>query len=274
MFATVIVCLVCVVGADKSGEATIRPQSGKETTRVYRVLSVPEELRRQWRLAPFYQKYLDCQGFPILASSKVSDAAILEAAHIVDQLLAERSDVRRALIANKVRLAVMAPTEQTTDIPEHSDLTPKAYWDRRARGLGPTPIRPAVSCGEENLLGLPGDRYATENILIHEFAHAIHLMGLNHVEKDFDARLHKIYQRAQTAGLWKGTYAATNASEYWAEGVQSYFDTNRLPDHDHNHVRTREQLEKYDHELFRLIDTTFKSPTWRYVAYKQRQRTP
>jgi len=28
--------------------------------------------------------------------------------------------------------------------------------------------------------------------------------------------------------------------EYWAEAVQSWFDTNREPDHDHNHVNTRD----------------------------------
>ena len=38
-------------------------------------------------------------------------------------------------------------------------MTPKAYWDKRARGLGATPERPAVSCGEENLLNLQGDWY-------------------------------------------------------------------------------------------------------------------
>ena len=44
-------------------------------------------------------------------------------------------------------------------------------------------------------------------------------------------------------GLWKGKYAATNFHEYWAEGVQSWFDTNRENDHDHNHVNTREELK-------------------------------
>ncbi|MFQ5808669.1 MAG: alpha/beta hydrolase [Armatimonadota bacterium] len=30
----------------------------------------------------------------------------------------------------------MSEDEFTTDVPEHSDLEPAAYWDRRARGLG------------------------------------------------------------------------------------------------------------------------------------------
>src|SRR5262245_19359950 len=127
---------------------------------------VPDKVRETFRLAPFYKKHIDAHGFPIVSSDKVSDAALNEAAYLVNQMLADRDDVRRALITNRVRLAVMAPTEQTTDIPEHSDLTPKDYWDRRARGLGPTRKRPAVSCGEVNLLKLRGDRYPRENIII------------------------------------------------------------------------------------------------------------
>ena len=33
-----------------------------------------------------------------------------------------------------------------------------------------------------------------------------------------------------------------NHHEYFAEGVQSWFDNNRENDHDHNHVNTRAEL--------------------------------
>ncbi len=231
-----------------------------------RVEPVPARLG----LAPFYQKYVDAQGLPVVGSAKVSDFALLEAAYLIDHMLAKRPDIREAMIRNKVRLAVMASSERTTDIPEHHDLTPRKYWDRRARGLGATPDRPAVSCGEENLLGYQGDPYAAENILIHEFAHAIHEMGLKTIDHVFDGRLDKVYQAALAKGLWKGTYAATNRDEYWAEGVQSWFDTNRPPDHDHNHVDTREELEKYDPDLAKLIAEVFRDQSWRYQRPKQR----
>jgi len=165
---------------------------------------------------------------------------------------------------------VMAPTEMTTDVPEHSDLTPKDYWDRRARGLGATRHRPAVSCGEENLLNLRGDRYRNENILIHEFSHAIHRFGIGAIDKTFDARLKETYQKALDKGLWQDTYAATNHSEYWAEGVQSYFDCNAPAGGVHNDVNTREKLAKYDPELFGLIDEVFRQSKFRYVRYDRR----
>jgi alpha-glucosidase len=233
---------------------------------------VPEGLRKEWKLSPFYKKHIDLRGFPLLSSEKVSDEALQEAAYLIEQMLAGRDDVRGALIKAKVRFAVMAPTEMTTDVPEHSDLTPKDYWDRRARGLGATRVRPAVSCGEENLLNLRGDRYRRENILIHEFAHAIHEMGLRRVDERFDARLRKCFDDATKKGLWKGTYAATNYKEYWAEAVQSYFDCNNPPDRQHNEANTREKLAKYDPDVYALIDETFKSTAWRYVRYDQRKK--
>ncbi|NQT88212.1 hypothetical protein HQ560_15700, partial [bacterium] len=131
---------------------------------------------------PFYRKHVSVGGFPILASGKVADPALKEAAFIIEGLLKGREDLLKAIADNGVHLAIMAPDEFTTDIPEHSLLKPKLFWDRRARGLGPIKKRPVVSCGEENLLLYKGDPYWEENILIHEFAHAIHHMGLMTVD--------------------------------------------------------------------------------------------
>jgi uncharacterized protein (DUF885 family) len=162
----------------------------------------------------------------------------------------------------------MAPTEMTTDVPEQRNMKPKEYWDKRARGLGGR----VTSCGEENLLNLKGDRYRNENILIHEFAHAIHEIGLRRVHPKFDERLRETYQKAKDKGLWQKTYALTNHKEYWAEGVQSYFDCNAPAGGVHNEVNTREKLEKYDPDLFQLIDEVFKRSKFRYVRYDKRQQ--
>jgi cyclophilin family peptidyl-prolyl cis-trans isomerase len=201
---------------------------------------------------------------PIVASEKPSDAALLEAAWIVNRMLANRSDILAALGSNRVRLAVMAWNEFTTDLPEHSDLEPAVYWDRRARGLGATRARPAVSCAEENLLCFPGDPYSTENICIHEFAHAIHEMALSVLDPTFEPRLRSAFRAAAAAGLWKGTYAGTNPSEYWAEVVQSWFDDNRQNDALHNHVNTRAELQEYDPAVASLCREVFGDLPWRY----------
>jgi hypothetical protein len=162
-----------------------------------------------------------------------------------------------AMIASGSRLVVMAHSEFTTDVPEHSKMRPVDYWDARARGLGGSKTDPVCSCGEENLLGFEGDPYSTENILIHEFAHNIHLRGLVYVDPTFDDRLKQTYERAMGAGLWKTKYASVNHAEYFAEGVQSWFNNNRQPDHDHNHVDTRMELREYDPGLASLCEEVF-----------------
>jgi hypothetical protein len=59
-------------------------------------------------------------------------------------------------------------------------------------------------------------------------------------------------------GLWKGKYASVNHHEYFAEGVQSWFDNNRPPDHDHNHVDTRKELIEYDPDLAEMCREVFR----------------
>jgi alpha-glucosidase len=113
-----------------------------------------------------------------------------------------------------------------------------------------------------------GDRYRQENILIHEFNHAVHQHGLKEVDPTFDGRLRRTYDKAMDKGLWKGTYVATNPSEYWAEGVQAYFDCMR-PQFGAN---TREKLRAYDPDLFALVDEVYKQSTFRYVRYDKRKR--
>lgn len=208
-------------------------------------------------LDPFYRKYISADGYPIVASEKVSDFALKEAAYLVKLMLANRPDVRKAMVDSGSRLIIMAHDEFTTEVPEHSHMRPKDFWDARARGLGGSRTDPVCSCGEENLLGYHGDPYAAENILIHEFAHNIHLRGLVRVDPTFDDRLRAAYENAMAAGLWKTKYASTNRNEYWAEGVQSWFNNNRPPDHDHNHVDTREELKEYDPGLSALCEEVF-----------------
>jgi len=208
-------------------------------------------------LDPFYQKYTTSSGYPIVASAGVNDYALREAAYIGDLMLAQRPDVRDAMIHSGSRLVVMAYNEFTTDIPEYSHKRPKNYWDARARGLGGSRTEDLCSCAEENVLAYPGDPYSAENILIHEFAHNIHLRGMVRVDATFDDRLQDAYKHAMKKGLWTGKYAATNRMEYFAEGVQSWFDDNRENDHDHNHVNTRAELIAYDPGLAAMCEEVF-----------------
>src|SRR5262245_10199138 len=72
-----------------------------------RVTPVPGPLRKALKLDPFYQKYTDYQGLPILSSRKVSDAGLLEARHLISRMLSGRDDITRAMVKARARFVVM-----------------------------------------------------------------------------------------------------------------------------------------------------------------------
>ncbi len=223
----------------------------------------------------FYTQHIEANGFPIVASATVNPYALKEAAFLVNMMLAKRPDVRAAMIKSGARMCILPYNQYTTDLPEFvhmgegqsqefPDLSAKDFWDARARGLGGSETDPYSVVAEENVLGYPGDPYAAECILIHEFAHSIHLRGLLNVDETFDKRLKATYEAAMKAGLWKGKYAAVNHHEYFAEGVQSWFDNNRVNDHDHNHVHLRAQLIEYDPGLAAICREVFGDTDLKY----------
>ena len=219
---------------------------------------VPDTERERLSLMPVYSQYCRSSGgIPVVASGRVQPEALAEAAWLIDRMLDSRPDIAGAIARSPVRCVVMAVDEFTTDVPEHSDLEPKAHWDRRARGLGATLERPATSCGEENLLCLQGDPYATENILIHEFAHTIHQIGLAQVNATFQNRLEAAFTDAKQAGRWSNTYAMQNPAEYWAEGVQSWLSCNRTNDREHGAVNSPASVRKHDPPLAALLAEVF-----------------
>lgn len=196
---------------------------------------VPESLD----VDPFYQKYVDAGGIPVLASTKVPDIALLVVRDIINTMLAARSDLPASMIERNWRTGVIAEVEMTMDIPEYSRMKrPGAprdepvmqadhdYHANRSRGLGGNPTTGA----EENILGYPGTRYFGEHIFVHEFAHAIH-RAIRDVDPGMDREISDAYDAAMAANKYqyddgRRHYATTNRNEYWAEGVQWWFFSN------------------------------------------------
>lgn len=220
-------------------------------------------------LDPFYVKYVDA-GMPVIGSANVRDDAFPVACQIVLKMLEKRPEIGAKLAEHRIRVGIMAEGEVTTDMPEHADLDeafPETDWDTRARGLGATLARPLTSCGEENLLGLTGDRYAGESILVHELGHTIWELGVMLLPGGSakQRELRAAYDAAIAAGTFANTYAATNDREYWAEGVQGWFDTNleaSPADGVHNDIDTRAELRAADPELARLVGEVFVDDAW------------
>ena len=68
----------------------------------------------------------------------------------------------------------------------------------------------------------------------------------------------------------KKCYATRNRAEYWAEGFQCWYNTNRTMDHDHNHIHTREQLKAYDKPLAQLCSDVLGESDWRFASPRLR----
>ncbi len=219
-------------------------------------------------LDSFYKKYLDASGIPIIGSDKVPDEAFFAVQKMVNKMVSMRSDVLEKMIENKIRVGIIAGTEATTDIPEYRDWNEPdksdgTDWNKRGRGYGAVIGLPLCTCAEENVLcyGQGKDGWFNEDIFIHEFAHSIHSLGLLFVDKDLDAELQQTLDNARATGLWENTYAATNISEYFAEGVQDWFNVNAeaIPANGvHNEINTREELKQYDPALYNIIKRYFK----------------
>ena len=228
-------------------------------------------------VSPFYKKYTDAQGIPVIASEKVPDAALLVARDIVNSMLAARPDVRKALIVRGWRTGVIAEVEMTMDIPEYSKMkrpgappdepvvqADRDYHANRSRGLGGNPTTGA----EENLLGYPGTRYWGEHIFVHEFAHAM-MRGLLDVDPKMGDEIRAAYDAEMAAKKYvyadgRKHYATTNANEYWAEGVQWWFFSNYGECFDGNvKVESPEEFAAYDpvlNELISRVYTTHRIP--------------
>jgi hypothetical protein len=223
---------------------------------------IPDPLREEYHLDPFYKKYTTILGIPIIGSEKVSDYAFLECAWTLDHLLHGRKMAHDALLKSKVRVGIIAVTEYTMDIPENQEpwmVARGAYNDRRSRGLGGLPL---TTCAEENLLNLRGDHYIRENITIHEFSHTV-ASAIRHVNSAWYDRLRKAYADAKAKGIYGDSYAGTDEQEYWAEGAQCWFDCANA--HNAGGASNRQELKAKDEPLAALLAEVYGDGDWRYV---------
>lgn len=218
---------------------------------------------------PFYAKHVSASGVPILSSARVSDKALVAARNMARGMLDHRPDLARWRAANGWRIALIAEDEALLDLPEnagwanpgaydpgltrrecihHKDrigrFTPREYWNARARATGGK----YMADGEEDVLGRPSSRYFGETIFVHEFAHQI-LYAVEAVDPALYAEVEASYAAALAQGLWKDEYGSTTVQEYWAEGTQFWFNSNRLQVFDNRRILNDADLAAYDPRL-------------------------
>ena len=227
--------------------------------------------------APFYSKHVDAVGIPILSSARVPDEALFAARDMMQGMLAHRPDLAAWLAANDYRVALIATDEALLDLPENAHWTKPArddprltrcelkhydtrigaktdreYWDERARGIGGE----RMVGSEEDVLGLPVSRYFGETIFVHEFAHNV-LFAIQGADPALYSKVEAAYANALANKLWFEEYTTTTVQEYWAEGTQFWFNSNRLQAFDGWQILNHEDLAAYDPQLYSVLQAAY-----------------
>ena len=247
----------------------------------------------KFKIDPYYTKFTFAREFPVIGSGRVSDEALLKANDTVRKMFAYRHDILKAMIEDGARLLVLGRDEKLTDLPEFKKSKSIAGFDE-SRYLDYTPELKLMIVPEENVLGLPKESFAGECMVVNVFAKGLYqITGLRSVDPEFnkrsqmqqyelrvkrmdvefDHKLQKCYDDAMGKGLWKGTTAARDPREYWATGVEAYFDAagdGQSPNGADRPITTRELMHTYDPDLYALVDETMaykEHVDWRLKRY-------
>ena len=244
----------------------------------------------KYHIDPYYTEFTWAREF-IVVGRKASDEALLKANDTIRKMFAYRHDILKAFINEGAKLVVLGPDESLYDLPECKKM-PAGSIDYTARFLDYSPEVKLLVVDQKNVLQDADSPYFTGCQIMRVFAKALYkLTGTRPVDPNwdkrgrevqqyelrvqrmdirFDERLKELYNNAMNKGLWKGTTAVGDRTEYWAEGVLAYFDAAGavVPPNDADYpIANREALKKYDPGLFDLVEQTmgYKGKVdWRY----------
>lgn len=212
-------------------------------------------------------------GIEVLAGEDVDPEAVTQLGERAYNMLLIQPEYAAAIAAYPIAIRVIGASQQIRDLPEFDQIYfhhPGTDWRRLGRSFAGTEIIPFAAFSEENLLCSEDDVYQGEDIFLREFAITMRRYGMEAVDKATSQAIEQAYAVAIAEGKWQNTLAEINSEQYWAEGVQSFFDANledndeeRKPISSHNHVNTREELREYDRSLWAIAMSVFGDTDWR-----------
>lgn len=246
-----------------------------ETTTTTTTVPLPEN---ECRVAPTtavegYTKGCTVLGLEVLAGEDVDPAAIEGLADRAYNMLVNSPGYTEAIAAYPIGIRIMGVDQTINKLPEFDQIYfhhPGTDWRRLGRSFAGTEIIPYAAFAEENLLCSEDDVYGGEDIFLREFAITIRRYAMAATDTATWQAIEQSYAVAIAEGKYQNTLAEINAEQYWAEGVQSFFDANlednaeeREPISTHNHVNTREELRAYDRSLWAIAMSVFGDTEWR-----------
>lgn len=199
---------------------------------------------------PYYQKYLDARGIPILAPESVPDAELRRTQATLFGMVADRPHLLDVLASQNTRILLYdrdkGGLSLLPEFADYSDSNVAGVWGETS--YGGAVVAPAMTT------------YHCNETLIHEIAHAldyairIHEWETNR-EPEFKQARNQAYLSAMNAGLWAG-YESTLSHEYWAEMVVHWLRPDLF--------RTQfglSDLSELDSKAARLIEHYLGNPT-------------
>ena len=200
---------------------------------------------------PYYQKYLDAGGIPILSPESVPDAELRRAQATLFGMVADRPDLLDVLASLNTRILLYDKEKGgPSQLPEFSvDADSKFSGVFAETSYGQAVVAPAMTT------------YHCNETLIHEIAHALdYAIRIQEWEAnrkpEFKQARNQAYLSAMEAGLWAGRYESTVSHEYWAEMVVHWLRPDLF--------RTQfglSDLSELDSKAARLIEHYLGNPT-------------
>jgi hypothetical protein len=253
------------------------------------VIAPPEK----FKVDPYYTKFSLAREFPVVGRG-ASDEAMLKANDTIRKMFTYRHDVLKALINDGAKLVVLGRDESLADLPEYAALEQSPDFDPLARVLTYSPSVKLLVVGEENVTADPSQPNVGDNQVIRVMADAAYRLTANRPEdpnwndrkrdvqqyelrverldERFGKRIAETHERALKAGKWRGTSAVHEPIGYWTAGLLAYFDAagqDAAPQDAAHPIRTREELQKYDPDLYAIVDETMAYDgrvDWRFRA--------
>lgn len=198
-----------------------------------------------------YTQREDVLGLAVVAGPEVSPAVFATARKTVETLFAG-NDLLSPLVDQGAYIVIADRNQGILDLPEFGCLadryTPGFF--EHVCGIADRADYPVATVNELDLLGDAQGPCRGLNILYHELGHLVQNWALGPADY-FDVR--QYYQEALDAGKYRGLYAATNVSEYFAEATQAFFLSQ-----ERGGVRDRAWLSRYDPRIYALLERVYR----------------
>ena len=204
---------------------------------------------------PFYKKYIDAAGLPILSSEKAEDKFLKLCRKILLIALSKRADIHRELVANNAIFVIRAKSEKNSDHPDFKDT--KGNSQDTDDGLAGDAITSSVSLIAEL------DKYSSfARVTIHELSHVVHNIAIRILEGNKTLNeIDDLFKEALDIGYFKkfshiDSDSYTQVDEFIAGMTEIFFN---LPERseEFKSVNNRDDIKSVHPKMYDFLSRYF-----------------